>query len=254
MRNWIKSSTALSIFAIVLTLGSLLIDFNNDDNGSSASAFKEIPVMKLNIYMMGRQDVDPSISIKIFENIDYLNKAFKGQISFEVDELFMDPNQAYLPDLYKSYRRSGKELVGEVVAPIEKKGGINVYLFDTYCEPGRNDALMGFTPLLSSRQSAYANNSPRFDRILMAYDGLSDNKTLVHEMGHFFGLKHPWELSTLTKQRLGIRTSLDESSNHMSYGNDVQKFTTQQLEDMRHYAMRYRTYLMDRVLRVHTRA
>lgn len=251
MRNWIKSSTAISISAILLTIGSFLLS-TPDDNVTSA--FKEIPVMKLNIYMMGRQDVDPKITVQIFENIDYLNNAFQGQIAFEVDEVFMDHTHAFLPDLYKSFRLPGKEMVGSLVAPIEKKGGINVFLFDTYCEPGRRDALMGFTPLLSDKQSAYAANSPRFDRILMAYDGLSENKTLVHEMGHFFGLKHPWELSQYAKSKLGIRNSKDESNNHMSYGSDVHRFTYQQLENMRQYALKYRTYLMDKVVRVHVGA
>jgi len=74
---------------------------------------------------------------------------------------------------------------------------------------------------------------------------------LVHEMGHFFGLKHPWEISSIAKHRLGIRNSHDEAKNHMSYGNEVETFTSQQLEEMRRYALNYRKYLMDRVVRVY---
>jgi len=127
-------------------------------------------------------------------------------------------------------------------------------LFDTYCEQGQNAALMGFTPLLKSRQHSYATNSPRFDRILMAYDGLGDNKTLVHEMGHFFGLKHPWELTTFMKMKMGMFTNKDEAKNHMSYGHEVENFTQEQLNSMREYALNYRRYLMDRVVRVYNGA
>jgi len=239
MRNWVK------ILAAIILVSSWSLNVNSRKDAEKR--FTEMPVMRVNIYMMGRDHVDPSITVKIFENIEYLNEAFSGNISFIVDEIFMDPNHAYLPDIYKSF--AGQEIIGPIVAPIEKKGGINIFLFDTYCEPGQTAALMGFTPLLSARQSAYAKNSPRFDRILMAYDGLNENKTLVHEMGHFFGLKHPWELTTMAKHRLGIRTKAQESKNHMSYGSEVEKFTNQQLSDMKSYAMRYRTYLMDRVVR-----
>ena len=243
MRNWI----IIGISIIFLTAWTESLDRSLP----SERMVKELPVMRVNVYMMGREDVDESITIKIFENIEYLNDAFQGEVSFVFNELFMDPNHAYLPDIYKSYSAGSKEIIAPIVKPIEKKGAINIYLFDTYAENGRNDALMGFTPLLSSRQSAYATNSPRFDRILMAYEGLEGNKTLVHEMGHFFGLKHPWEISTFAKHRLGIKNKTDESKNHMSYGQSVQEFTPQQLEDMRVYALKYRKYLMDRVVRVY---
>ena len=242
----------MSMSAVLVTLGSFLID--TKDTHTNSGAFMEMPVMKVNVYMMGREQVDETVTVQIFENIEYLNKAYEGRISFVFDELFMDPNHAYLPDLYKSFHTDQVEIVEPIVEPIEKKGGINIYLFDTYCEVGTNEALMGFTPMLKARQSTYAINSPRFDRILMAYEGLSDNKTLVHEMGHFFGLKHPWELSVSNKCRLGMCNKFDEAKNHMSYGSDVERFTGQQLESMRRYALDYRTYLMDRVVKVYAGA
>lgn len=245
MRNWITMVLSIAL------MSGWTYKLDNNTNSHDTRAFKEVPVMKVNVYMMGREVVDQSVTIKIFENIEYLNTAFKGQISFVFDELFMDPNHAFLPDIYKSFRVDEKEIIEPIVAPIEKKGGINIYLFDTYCEDGRSDALMGFTPLLSAKQSNYATNSPRFDRIMMAYEGLEGNQTLVHEMGHFFGQKHPWEISNIAKYRLGMRSEADEAKNHMSYGSEVETFTHQQLEDMRRYALDYRKYLMDRVVRVY---
>ncbi len=243
MRNWITILTAMTFLG-----GFGLSKF---DSKPESKAFKEIPVMKVNVYMMGREEVDPSITVKIFENIDYLNEAFEGQINFAFNELFMDVNHAYLPDIYAGFKEGKDEIVQPLVDPIEKEGAINIYLFDTYLEHGSSAALMGFTPLLKAKQETYSMNSPRFDRILMAYDGLEENKTLVHEMGHFFGLKHPWEITTFAKHRLGIKTMNDEAKNHMSYGSDVERFTPQQLEDMRNYALKYRKYLMDRVVKVY---
>ncbi len=244
MRNWIY------ILLSVIILCAWTEAPMHDPMGTP-KAFKELPVMRVNVYMMGREEVDESVSVKIFENIEYLNEAFQGQIAFVFNELFMDPNHAYLPDIYESYRIDRDEIIEPIVDPIEKKGAINIYLFDTYSEGGHSDALMGFTPLLSANQDAYATNSPRFDRILMAYEGLEGNQTMVHEMGHFFGLKHPWELSTFAKHRIGIRSKEDESKNHMSYGLSVEEFTPEQLEEMRKYALNYRRYLMDRVVRVY---
>ena len=243
MKNWSITLLAAMFFSL------LCLDVNSYEGGNKR--FTEMPVMRLHVYMMGREAVEPTVTTQIYDNVQYLNEAFDGQISFTLEELFLDPNHAYLPDLYKGFQANEQQVVEPIVEPIEKKGAINIYLFDTYAEPGQSAALMGFTPLLSARQETYSVNSPRFDRILMAYEGLSDNKTLVHEMGHFFGLKHPWELTDIAKFRLGIRTNHDEAHNHMSYGAEVEKFTPQQLADMKSYAMRYRTYLMDRVVRTY---
>ena len=216
---------------------------------------RHLPVMNVNVYMMGRQDVDAKVTIKINENIEYLNEAFKGFIKFNFNELFMDPNHAYLPDLYKKFgTKTTEPIVEPLINQIEKEGSINIYLFDTYCEEGTNAALMGFTPLLRAKQQSYLSLSPKFDRILMAYEGLQENKTLVHEMGHFFGLKHPWEMTIAAKYQLGIKNDTDEVKNHMSYGHEVEEFTNQQLEFMRQNALRYRSYLMDRIVKVYAKA
>ena len=237
------------ILAVVISLAILPGTAHEEE-----MEFKELPVMNVNVYMMGRDKVDEDITVKIFENIENLNKAFQGEITFVFDELFMDPNHAFLPDLYQSYRHNaGEASLQPIIKDIEKTGGINIFLFDTYNEPGKNVALMGFTPMLSARQNNYATSAPQFDRILMAYDGLEDSKTLVHEMGHFLGLKHPWELTILQKISLGMRSAHDEDNNHMSYGSQNQ-FTQQQLRNMRKYALDYRQYLMDSVVRVYARA
>jgi len=115
MRNWII------IIASTLILTSWTFVELNEAN---PPAFKDIPVMKVNIYMMGRTEVEDEVTISIFENLEYLNETFEGQISFVFDELFMDPNHAYLPDIYKSFHSRATGIVEPIVEPIEKKGVI----------------------------------------------------------------------------------------------------------------------------------
>jgi hypothetical protein len=211
--------------------------------------FYETPVMRLNVYMMGQVEVDTRLTVLVNENIDYLNQEFEGVIRFEFNEFFMDHSKGYLPILYDEFNNHTEaNSINRLVRPIEVKGAINVFLFDTYTEEGTDRALMGFTPRLSAKQEVYGLNSPNFDRIFMAYAGLENKTTLVHEMGHFLGLNHPWELSGSSKLTAGIRSELDEEHNHMSYGPNVMKFTPQQLESMRKHALKYRRYLMDRVI------
>jgi len=205
-------------------------------------------VINVNFYMMGREDLDTKIPLKIGENIEYLNQEFEGEILFEINEIFMDSEGAYLPDLYNNFRRGAHAHINNLVRPLEKKGGVNVYLFDTYCEENTTSALMGFTPRLKMREESYATNSPKFDRIFMAYEGLEDKSTLVHEMGHFLGLKHPWELGPGDKYHMGLKNASVINMNHMAYGANVSSFTKQQLRKMKSHALKYRTYLMSRII------
>ncbi len=208
----------------------------------------EVPVFNLNFYLMGREDVDDRITVQIGENVAYLNEEFEGRIKFKLNLLFMDPNQAYIPDLHADFVAEDKTLVDELVTPLEVKGGINVFLFDTYAIEDTHLAMMGFTPILSAFQSTYAINSPRFDRLFMAYSGLNDKSTLVHEMGHFLGLSHPWELSKASKSQMGLVQDNTLSKNHMTYNKNVNEFTSEQLERMHRFALKFRRYLIEEMV------
>lgn len=197
---------------------------------------------------MGRENLDTKVPLQIGENIEFLNQEFEGEILFELNEIFMDSEGAYLPDLYHNFRKGAHADINELVRPLEQKGGINVYIFDTYCEENSSAALMGFTPRLKMREETYATNSPKFDRIYIAYQGLEDMTTLVHEVGHFLGLKHPWELGPGDKYQMGLRNASEINMNHMAYGANVSSFTKQQLHKMKKHAMKYRTYLMSKII------
>lgn len=207
----------------------------------------EVPVLRLNFYMMGKDVVDESITLKIGENIDYLNQEFEGKVKFVLNELIMESQHAYLPDLHIDFFKQRGYRLNQLIHPIEKKGSVNIYLFETYKPDGQDAALMGFTPILRMKQSSYDANSPRFDRIFIAYPGLEDMSTLVHEMGHFLGLRHPWEMNTIDQDLMGLVSDDIIKINHMTYEFSVSDFTDEQLERMRDFALRFRKYLVENV-------
>lgn len=221
----------------------------NELMSDSKDVILKVPMFKINAYMMGMEEMDKQAYSDLQYNIDYLNEEFEGKIGFELDNLHLDVDGAYLPDLYNNFYRGADEVVNKLVSPIEQAGAINVFIFHTYCEEGTDQALMGFTPVLRSAYHKYSEASPSFDRIYIAYEGLENQSTLVHEMGHFLGLKHPWEITEYEKKSLGIMHD-NEDHNHMAYGNEVDHFTRQQLELMRKNALDYRQYLAERVVSV----
>lgn len=194
---------------------------------------------------MGKEEVDESTILDIQLNMDYLNEEFEGRIKFSNEYYFFDNQKADLPVIYKAILDLKDDWVDAIVSPIEMQGSLNVFIFETYVEENLNAALMGFTPLLPNNQEDYGLISPEFDRMYIAYEGLKKKTTLVHEVGHFLGLKHPWEMSELKKQILGFNNKSDEINNHMSYHHTVNKFTVEQLEHMRLFALKYRSYLFE---------
>lgn len=197
--------------------------------------------------MMGMDSIDQEITIQIGDNIKNLNEEFEGVIKFELEELFMDVNHEYLPDLHTEYKKRKSYKIESVVKAIEKKGAVNIFLFKTYSKNNSNQALMGFTPIFKARHDIYREASPRFDRIFLSYSCLHEKNTLVHEMGHFLGLKHPWELSIGAQRIAGINNDALLNVNHMTYNSMVSEFTVQQLNQMQAFAMDYRLYLVKRI-------
>ncbi len=203
----------------------------------------EVPTMEVNFHLMGRNEIDNKIEISINQNIDYLNQEFEGSILFLIHDITFHPQRAYLPDLHTSYLNPPESPVMDKVKEIESPGQINIFVFDTYSKNGRSE-MTGFTPILSAFHHTYKDNSPTFDRMFIAYPGLSDNSTIVHEMGHFLGLKHPWEMDLSDQQVLGLNNDLTAATNHMTYHRDVDHFTKEQLKTMQRFAIDNRAYLI----------
>jgi len=206
----------------------------------------EVPVFKLNFYMMGMEEVDQSITVQIGSNIDYINQEFEGKIKFELGDLVLDQQHEYIPDLHTSYVKGETEYVDDMVAPIEKGRAIQVFLFNTYSKSEDHGAMLGFTPVLAAGHKDYHQLSPSFDRVYISYPGITDMTTLVHEIGHFLGLSHPWEMSNFNLNMLGLDDH-EAERNHMSYHPEVDNFSAEQLESMQHFALTFRSYIVHRV-------
>ena len=239
------------IYKILLVKALLLVFFNQGIQEiitSSDVSFQliEVPVIDITFYMMGREEADANSLKLIRENVEYLNLEFEGSIKFEINSFFVNQGHALLPDLHKEYFSVEELTVDKLVKDIENKGSINVFIFDSYIVEEMQAELMGFTPIFRASFKDYETSSPSFDRIFLSYNALVKQTTLVHEMGHFLGLDHPWEMTEINKDLMGLSDKNDVQNNHMAYGLHVEKFTYEQLERMQHFALKFREYLVDR--------
>jgi len=234
----------VNIIAYIFSIGILFGPAEEPQDSTWFTYNTEAPVLMLNFYLMGKDEIDQEVILQIGDNIDYLNEEFEGVVKFELNKLFLDQKHEYLPDVHMAYRQKSKQMVHDLVDGIEEQGAINVYLLDTYAQGPHNKALMGFTPILSRMHHAYEANSPRFDRMFMAYPGLGEKTTLVHEMGHFLGLSHPWEMNSHNLELMGLVDDDTLHRNHMTYSLDVDSFTDEQLNRMQDFAIRFRGYLL----------
>lgn len=222
----------------ILIIWTLFIASQHD-----ALPITKVPELHVNFYLMGKTVVDPILSDKIEGNIAYLNQEFEGRIYFKKGDIYTSEQHAYIPDIHKEYIENTTSAYMDMVASVENSGNINVFLFETYVREDGTAAMTGFTPVLRSHHHTYKLNTPLFDRLYIAYPGLEDKSTLVHEMGHFLGLSHPWEMHSLDKELMGL-TSDRAETNHMTYHHQVDHFTTEQLDRMQHFALVFRSYLI----------
>ena len=205
-----------------------------------------VPVFELNFYFMGKNEVEEEDLQDIEKNISYLNEEFEGLIKFELNKVFKGGKQDYIPNLRDDHLVNNQVKIDNLIIPIEVAGAINIFLFDTYVRSEKRGAMLGFTPILANNYEGYAPFAPEFDRMFISYKAMKGTSTLVHEMGHFFNLKHPWELERSQLLNHGIDED-NLQSNHMNYHPEVSEFTQQQLNMMVDFALRFRSYLVKRM-------
>ncbi len=177
----------------------------------------------------------------ISHNINELNISFEGAIEFRKNKIHTLYSDHSLPLVYKDYLAGG-DLLDNLSEGKAEAGYINVFVMETMEEePGR--ILHGFTPLFNDYHEGYAKVTPEMDRLMVSFEGLEFNSSLFHELGHYFSLAHPWELSEEQKTVLGLLDPQEECINHMNYNCFVNKFTEPQLKQMKMFATTYRAYL-----------
>ncbi len=223
---------------IYLIFYFLNLPFNQQNIGVS----QDVPVFEISFYALGKATLTDSLETLVQENMVYLNREFKGQIKFVKSSIITTPYHKSLDVLYEDFVYDRGVKIQQIAETIESPGRINVYLCYAQQIPEGKQAMLGFTPILKAKQQYYAQLMPKFDRLYITYEGLQVRSTLVHEMGHFFGLSHPWEMSEIDQELMGLKTS-EAIRNHMSYHPNVEKFTEEQLARMHHFALHFRNYL-----------
>jgi len=193
----------------------------------------------INFFIVNRE-IEPYLQT-IDYNINELNSSFHGVMEFRKNRIEVLSSDNNLPLLYQDYLDGGK-LLDNLSEGEAEPGFINVFVVETREEdPGR--ILHGFTPLYNDYYEGYAKVVPKMDRLMISFEGLEFKSSLFHELGHYFSLAHPWELSEEQKHKLGLIDPQEECINHMNYNCFVNKFTEQQLQQMKLFAYTYRAYL-----------
>jgi len=207
---------------------------------------KNIPAQEnsqtIRLRFLSLGNTPPNLDSLLVQNIASLNEAFVGKIIFEkTDKLIETEHEALLTDLYKSYSENNP--IFDTLRTLSQKGYINVFLMPTLEDTVSGQVLLGFTPIFSDWFEGFKQVSPRMDNLFVSYDGLFKGTTLTHEMGHFFGLAHPFQLDFPERKELGLETEKAICTNFMNYNCFVAQFTKEQLNLMSYFSTTYRHYL-----------
>ncbi len=178
----------------------------------------------------------------ITENISILNQAFDASIVFaHPDSIIKSDKKNILTELYDAYIDGDQNF--EKIRTYSKKGTINVFLMPTQEDTLNGQVLLGFTPIYQDWFKGLEQVSPRMDNLFVSYDGIQKQTTLTHEMGHFFGLSHPFQMNFEERKKLSLETEKAICTNFMNYNCFVNEFTNNQVHLMNYFAKTYRSYL-----------
>ncbi len=242
-----KTFTALLKSLIIILMSFVGLQAQSiilEDTLPPTDPVEGVPILSVNFYLLDYTGfVDTIISSQIEHNIAFLNQEYEGKVKFVQGTTVKDGGKVYLPEIYDDFYASDGEVIKNFTERLELQGGVNIYICRTYLDEDGTAELLGFTPVLKAKQYAYKLNTPRFDRIFMSYSGLNDKTTIVHEMGHFLGLHHPWRLHPINLELQGLTSEKIIEDNHMSYSDSVHEFTAEQLDRMQHFALQFRRYL-----------
>lgn len=180
-----------------------------------------------------------------------LNQLFDGIIEFSFSDTFVDTSliDKTIEEMRFDYLTNGP--IHEYISTTHSNPGY-ITLFVANHSPLDSQRLLGFTPVMNSSFSLYQMNVPEFDVLFIA-SAKDKCSTLIHELGHFFGLTHIDNMSISMLIDWGI-TNIDMfNDNYMKGGcsnnRDSMSFTEIQLYTMVFNIFSYRNYLLQKNIR-----
>jgi len=136
--------------------------------------FRGMMVFEIQAYMV---EMDEKMRLQriqqLYEAVEEMNQVFAGaQIAFKVHSTIEVIRNPYFFDFHKDNE-------GLLTAQYSTNNMINLYLVNSIRMPQYEENVAGY---------AYMPGGP--DRLIISMPHLTDGTTLIHEMGHFFGLMH----------------------------------------------------------------
>ena len=167
-------------------------------------------------------------------SVGVMNDMFKGKINFVYSRHY---------DYYPGYKKSIQDWIDasrKWTYDFEEYDD-EVLVFVTHT----NTSLNGFTPVLPNGLERYEQYAPLLDKIYLSYRSLDRATTLSHEMGHFFGLNHTWEVVNKKDiNMLQLTNDKVKCVNLMSYSCYRDSFTDGQISSMINFLVKYKSYLI----------
>ena len=105
------------------------------------------------------------------------------------------------------------DLFEDATNEIGKEDGI-MYV---YVAANTRHTLLGFTVVFPSCKECYVKLAPKYDFIVLSRESISNPNTLAHEVGHFFGLPHTFEIPQKWLESYGLEDDRVRCINKMGY-------------------------------------
>jgi len=195
----------------------------------------------LQIFLLAPHPVDYKDIIA--NNVKWMNSDFKDYIHFNFDNKIQLLEDSFRMEVLKqNYIEDGRFV--DSLSRHSTKGKINIFICPTEVDTFSDKELFGFTPVYKDWSEGYVKKSPKMDNLFIAFSSLETGSTFPHEMGHFFGLIHPWEMTKEERIKMKIADEIAMLTNFMNYDNFPTQFTKPQLLSMWNFAKDYRYYLL----------
>jgi len=181
-------------------------------------------------------------AVKIANN--GLNFEFRQLVKFQMVEGFRI--HYYTKDLYgifRNYLYGDESQVKYIIDNWSEKGYLNVFIIKS--EDIGEVSLQGFT--IVEKGKDFEQMSPKYDNVFINFKTMFDynnGQVLAHEIGHLFGLMHPFELSQSDQIKQGLLDTETICTNIMNYNCFTTGFTVNQLELMMNNLNNYREYMI----------